>query len=191
VFADFVNAIVSVIGYLWPFKLVGPWERGLYLVFGRIVTPWRWVGFSLRPLNDHELPSGMYLCLPFFTEVHQVAISYDYVKSGRLDLTLKDGRILTCAAVAKARIVDLKQAYIAYHDYEVDRVSAFQAAISETLVEADPDRFEAGKRGRLLGSSLLKAVREAFEGIGHEVESVQVTTFVLQPKVFRLLQEDK
>jgi regulator of protease activity HflC (stomatin/prohibitin superfamily) len=183
--------VVNSIEFLWPFKIVNQWERALYLVNGHVVVPWRWVACDrdLRtPMTSKELPPGLYLRLPFFTDVHSAAISWNYVESHRLDLTLKDGRTASFEAVAKMRLVDIYGAYVGYYDFDVDIVAAFRAAISETLVTADPERFEPERRGRLLGTSLLQATRAAVAPIGHEVESVQVTTFVLQPKVFRLLQ---
>lgn len=183
--------VVSSIEFLWPFKIVHEWERALYIANGHVVIPWRWVAMDrdLRtPMESKELQPGLYFRLPFFTDVHCVAVSWNYVDSKRLDLTLKDGRTASFEAVAKVRTVDVVAAYVGYYDFDIDIVAAFRAAISETLVEAEPERFDAGKRGRLLGTSLLRATREAIGPIGHECESVQVTTFVLQPKVFRLLQ---
>jgi len=185
---DLWQLVVQFAEFLWPFRIISQWERALYLVNGRVVIPWRWVAFRWQALDSQELPPGLYLVFPFFATIHQVAIAWDYVDSGRLDLTLKTGEALSCEAVAKMRVVDLYKAYVGFHDYEIDRRAMLKAAISETLVEADAERFESGKRGRLLGSSLLKAVRDGASDLGHEVESVQVTTFVLKPKVFRLLQ---
>ena len=37
----------------------------------------------------------------------------------------------------------------------------------------------------------MRAVREESAKLGHEVEAVQVTTFILQPKVLRLLTESR
>lgn len=184
---DLWQLVVQFAEFLWPFRVVSQWERGLYLVNGRVVTPWCVVGFWKRQVGQELLP-GLYLVFPYFATVHQVAISWDYVDSGRLDLTLKTAQALSCEAVAKMRVVDLYRAYINFHDYELDRKAMLRAAISETLVEADAERFESGRRGRLLGGSLLATVRAGAAEIGHEVESVQVTTFVLNPKVFRLLQ---
>lgn len=185
---DLWQLVVQFASFLWPFHTVNEWERALYLFNGRVVTPWRWVGFSLKPQVGRELKPGLYLVFPYFAKVHSVAVSWNYVDTKRLDLTLKDGRTLTCEAVAKVRVVDLYAAYVGYYDYDIDIVAAFRAAVSETLVSAEADRFEPDKRGRLLGTSLLRAIREVGTGMGHEVESVQVTTFVLQPKVIRLLQ---
>lgn len=185
---DLWQLVVQFASFLWPFHTVNEWERALYLFNGRVVTPWRWVGFSPRAQSGRELPPGLYLVFPYFAKIHSVAVSWNYVETKRLDLTLKDGRTLTCEAVAKARVIDLYAAYIGYYDYDIDLAAAFRAAVSETLVTADAERFEPEKRGRLLGTSLLRSLRDVASTMGHEVESVQVTTFVLQPKVLRLLQ---
>lgn len=187
--ADFLNTLLQFFEYLWPLKVIRPWERGLYIVCGRVVTPWRWVAFSFRPLPSAELPPGLYLAFPFFVDVHQVGIAWDFVKSGRLDLTIKDGSTLSCAAVAKMKVVDCALAYLSYHDYDIDRVAMLQATVSEILVEAEPEKFSPEKRGKLLGKSLLKEVREAAAKMGMEVESVQVTTFILHSRTLRLLSD--
>lgn len=173
-FADLVSAIVQVVQFIWPLRIVNQWERGLYTIFGRI----KW-----------EVGPGIYPVVPWFCEVHEIPTSWDYVESGRLDLTLKDGRLLSCEAIAKMRVVELQKAWVAFHDYEVDRRKMLKAVVSELLQEADPERFEPGRRGRLLGSSLLKAVQDGAAPIGVECESVRVTTFVLGARTYRLLTE--
>ena len=169
---DLWQVIVQFAEFLWPFHTVNQWERALYLFNGRVITPWRWVAFSRTALTSRELPPGLYLVFPYFAKVHSVTVAWNYVDSKRLDLTLKDGKTLSCEAIAKVRVVDLYAAYIGYYDYDVDIVDALRAAISETLVKADPERFEPEKRGRMLGGSLLNAVREAATAMGHECESV-------------------
>lgn len=171
---DLVQALVQIVQFLWPFRIINQWERGLYTVFGRIV----W-----------ELGPGLYPVIPWFCDVCEIPTSWDFVESGRLDLTLKDDRTLSCEAIAKMRVVDMKKAWVAFHDYEVDRRKMLKAVVSELLQEADAERFEPSRRGRLLGTSMLKAVQEGASAIGCEVESVRVTTFVLGARTYRLLTE--
>lgn len=174
-FADLVSAVVQIIGFLWPFRIVEQWERGLYTFCGRIA--------------GKELAPGLYPVVPWFCDVKEIPMSWDYVESGRLDLTLRDGRTLSGEAVAQMRVVDLRKAWVAFHDYEVDRRKMLRAVVSELLQEADPERFEPSRRGRLLGSSLLKAVQEGAAPIGCEVYAVQMTTFILGARSYRLLTD--
>lgn len=187
--SDFLHTLVEFAAFLWPVKVVHQWEAGLYVCAGRVVTPWAWVGLRRKPFASHILPAGLYLAVPWVCDVHTVTMTWDYVESGRMDVLLKDGRIVSCEALAKMRVVDPFVAYVEFGDFAMDRPRMLRAVVAETLAEAESDRFAPERRGRLLGSSLLKAVRDAAEPLGHEVETVQVTTFILQPKVLRLLTE--
>lgn len=186
--SDFLHTLIEFLAYLWPASIVGQWERGVYLCGGRNVKPWRWVALG-RVFEGAALPPGVYLKAPWLCEVHAVKMTWDFVESGRFDVILKDGRIASVEVLAKMRVTDPLTAWLEFGDFEIDRARMLRATAAETLSEADPERFTPEKRGRLLGSSLLKAVREAGASMGHEVEAVQVTTFILQPKVLRLLTE--
>lgn len=188
--ANLWQAIVDSFKYLWPFVIVHQWEVGLYTVFGRFVTPWRLVGFRRRALPK-ILGPGLYLRIPFFTQLREIGLTWDFMESGRLDITLRDGRELTCEVVAKLRVNDPVMAYFEFGDYPEDMRRALRAAVSEVLSEADSERFSQDRRVRLLGQSLLAGVRTAAARIGFEVEAVQVTTFILQPKIHRLLMDGK
>lgn len=174
-FAELVNLLISVCQFIWPFRMVEQWERGVKTSFGRI--------------TDTQVSPGVYFVIPWFMDVKEIPGSWDYVESGRMDLTLKDGRTLSCEATAKMRVVDFGKAWADFHDYETDRHRMLRAVVSELLQEADPERFEPARRGRLLGGSLLKAVQDGAAPIGCEVESVQMTTFVVGHRTFRLLQQ--
>lgn len=173
---DFLRSLVDFASYLWPFAIVHQWERGIYFIFGR-------PKFGL-------LQPGLYPKIPWFTDVHPIGVTWSYVKTGRLDLVLKDDRILSCDVTAKMRVIDPLRAYLEYHDFEHDAVLMLEAVASETLTEADAERFTAARRGRLLGGSMLKAVQDGASSIGYEVESVQFTTFILNAKTVRLLTEN-
>jgi regulator of protease activity HflC (stomatin/prohibitin superfamily) len=187
--ADFLKGLVQFAEFLWPIKPVRQFERGLYVWCGVIIRPPSWAILTGTVLEDEVLGPGLYLALPFFGDVHAVSQAWDFVESGRLDLTLKDGRTLSCEVVAKMRVTGPRAAWVEYEDYTVDRRKMLRAAVSEVLQEAEPDRFAPDRRGRLLGGSLLAGVRKGAEPMGHEVESVQVTTFVLNPRTFRLLSD--
>lgn len=173
--ADLLNTLVQIAAYIWPFRIINQWERGLYTIFGRIYF--------------RELGPGLYPVIPWFCDVKEIPVSWDYVESGRLDLIIKDGRTLSCEIIAKMRVVQLQVAWVAFHDYEIDRRKMLRAVVSTALREADAERFEPARRGRLLGSSLLKAVQDGAAPIGCEVETVDVTTFILGARTYRLITE--
>lgn len=172
---ELLNTLAQFAEFLWPFRVVHQWKLGIFIFCGRATR------IGLKP--------GIYPVVPWFMDVDQVTVAWDYVESGRLDISLKDGRSLSCEVIAKMRVADVGKAWIDFHDYQKDRRLMLRAAVAETLTEADPERFEPERRGRLLGGSLLKAVQSGGAPIGLEIESVQVTTFILQPKVVRLLTD--
>lgn len=185
---DFLRTALEALAYFWPLRIVHAWEAGLYIVNGTPVRPWRIVRWSRGPSPDGViLRPGLYFTIPWFVDVHTVGLAWDAVESGRIDLVLKDDRVLSCAVVAQMRVSDPQAAYIGFQDYGVDRIALLRAAVADTLAAADAERFTSDRRGRLLGQSLLAAVQDMARAMGHEVRSVQVTTFVLQPRVFRLL----
>lgn len=183
------QVITESVKYLWPFVIVHQWELGIYTVFGRYVQPWRIMGFRLRHALPKVLKPGLYIRIPFFTQLKEVTIAWDFVESGRLDVTLRDDRALTFEFTALARIVDPELAYFGFHDFEADLKKALRAAVADFLMSEDTERFLPERRGRLLGKSLLLAAQKAAAKVGHEVEEVSVVTFVLQPRIFRLLQD--
>ena len=187
--ADFLKTLIQFIEFLWPLKVVRQWESGLYMWCGKIITPWRILAFRLRPLPGVDLGPGIYLTLPFFGDVHAVSLAWDFVESGRFDVTLKDNRQLSCEVVAQMRVVDPRAAWLGFDDYSIDRRKMLRAVASEMLQEAEPERFAPERRGRLLGASLLGAIRSGAEPLGHEVASVRVPTFILGSRTLRLLTE--
>lgn len=154
---DLWRAIVEFIGYLWPLHIVWRWERGIYLVLGEPVVAWRAVGIrvgadrlELKQHSPKVLPAGVYLKIPFFTDVHPVSVAWDFAETDQIDVTLQDGRSLSCVGVAQVRVTDPLVAYLEFHDYEVDRKRMLTAAISELLQEAEPERFNPERRGIFL-----------------------------------------
>jgi regulator of protease activity HflC (stomatin/prohibitin superfamily) len=185
---DFLKTLFDTVVYFWPFCLVHQWEAGIYLVNGVPVRPWKYVRLSKGSSGDGLVcKPGLYLKLPWFTDMHCVGLAWDAVESGRIDLVARDNKTISCAVVAQMRVNDPVLAYTEYGNYDVDRVALLRAAVADTLATAESERFDPDRRGRLLGQSLLAAVQALGKRIGHEVDSVQVTTFVLQPKVLRLL----
>ena len=185
--SDVLSLVLQFITFLWPCKIVAPWEKAIYTVGGRIVRPWRIARVMADEPDGTELGPGLYLTIPWLCEVHEMATSWDYITTERLDITLKDGRKLTCRAIAKVRLTNAHRAYVAFHDYGKDLPSMLETVVSDLLQEADPERFEPAKRGRLLGSTLLNATQKAGGEMGHEVESVHLPVFVLEPRIYRIL----
>lgn len=187
---DFLQTLFNALAYFWPFRIVNQWEKGLYIVNGTVVRPWRIMRWSRGPVNTDGsdlCDPGLYLTIPWFVVMHEVNMCWDVVNSERLDVVLKDNRTLTVSVVAMMRVTDPVAAYLGFQDYSADRVGLLRATVADELSSAESERFAPDRRGMLLGRTLLAAVQKMGKRIGHEVEDVQVTSFILQPKALRLL----
>jgi regulator of protease activity HflC (stomatin/prohibitin superfamily) len=56
---DFVRALIDIIQFVWPFRVVDQWEKGGYYVCGRW---WK------------EMGPGLKVVVPWFTHVEPVSI---------------------------------------------------------------------------------------------------------------------
>lgn len=171
--SDFVRLVIDWIAYLWPLRLVEPWERGLYVVCGR------WT-FEVKP--------GVYFCPPWFCAVKTCAICQAIICTPRQDVTLTDGGRLSFTASANVRVTDVTAAFVQIDNYTETTQENIAAVLSEKLSEVDASRITADKRGRLL-SDLKRWVNEETKTYGVEVEKLRFTNFVLNAPTFRLLQD--
>lgn len=170
---DLLRLALDSIQYLWPFRRVQPWERGLYIICGR------WV---------REVGPGIYPILPWFIEVREENAVLGLVSTPRQDITLTDGKMLTFAATANVRVSNLRKAYLDVERYHETAQENIAAVLAQKLAEVDASRVAADKRGRLL-ADLRRWVNEETQLYGVTVEKLRFTTFVVNAKTFRLLQE--
>jgi regulator of protease activity HflC (stomatin/prohibitin superfamily) len=170
---ELLQLALNSIEFLWPIRRVQPWERGLYIVCGR------WV---------REVGPGIYLMLPWFIEVRSESTVLALISTPRQDITLTDGKMLTFATTSNVRITDLRKAYLEVEAYHQTAQENIAAVLAEKLAEVDAARVTADKRGRLL-SDLKKWVNAETDIYGVTVERLRFTTFVVNAKTFRLLQE--
>lgn len=170
-FGDFFRLIQQWIEFLWPFAMVREWETGGYYVCGRF---WKTVG------------PGVYPVVPWFTDIVQFSKATAIVGTPRLDITLKDGTLLSFAASATVRMVDFNLAVNTVEDFRETTQELIAAALAEKLAEADPGRLDPESRGRLFAALRGAVQREAAE-FGIEVSKLRFTTFVVNPRTYRLL----
>ena len=172
-FGDLLGRVFEFIEFLWPLSKVEQWEGGVYQVFGKMrkcVGPGIWPKF------------------PWFIDVHVTSTAWRPIGTGRHDITTKDGNMLTFEAIALFRVVELKKSMVVIHDDEHGMLNLLTSVLAERLAEGDPERFAPEKRGRL-NTSLQQAVEREAAEFGLEVKWVRFSTFVLNPKTFRLLSE--
>lgn len=170
---DFLRVLLDSIQFLWPVGRIQPWERGLYIVCGR----WVW-----------EVGPGIYPLLPWFVEVRAENAVLALISTPRQDITLTDGKMLTFASTANVKVTNLRKAYLDVERYHETAQENIAAVLAEKLAEVDAARVTADKRGRLL-SDLKRWVNDETQIYGVTVEKLRFTTFVVNARTVRLLQE--
>jgi hypothetical protein len=168
---DFLRIVLDSLQFLWPFRIVRQWERAGYYVRGRF---WKTIG------------PGVYPLVPWFMDIHTVSVVPAILTTPRLDITIKDGSVVSFQVSATVRVANLDLAVNGVDNYTETTQELVAAVVAEKLAEVDSDRLSPEKRGRLLSDLKKWAVMEA-EQYGIEVQKLRFTTFVSRPKVFRLL----
>jgi regulator of protease activity HflC (stomatin/prohibitin superfamily) len=168
---DFLRLLLDAIAYIWPFRIVYQYQRGCYFVLGKF---WREVG------------PGVYPVVPWFTEVQEADIAEAIIGTGRLDITLSDGSMLSFAARATVQVVDARAALVDVDQYRETAQEALEAVLADRLADLDAARLENGSRRRLL-NTLRAAVAEELKPYGVEVKKIRFTSFVLNAKAYRFI----
>ena len=168
---DFLRILLDSIQFLWPFRIVKQWERAGFYVFGRW---WR------------EIGPGLYPMIPWFTEILEVSIVEGIVGTGRQDITLSDGTMLSFAATATVRVVDAKAALNSVDAFEETMQELLGSVLADKLAEVDVARLTYEKRGRLF-SDLRRWVADEALPYGIEVRKVRFTSFITNAKAHRLI----
>lgn len=169
--SDFLRILLDSIEYLWPLRRVEEWERGGYYVLGRW---WR------------EVKPGIYFVVPWFSDIKTASFAEAIVGTGRQDITLSDGSMLSFSATATVRVVDLKAALNAVDEYTETMRESLASVLADKLAEVDAARLTPEKRGRLF-ADLRRWVAEEAIGYGIEVRKVRFTSFITNAKAHRLI----
>lgn len=171
--AELLRALVDVIGYLWPFRIVWEWEAGAYYICGH---HWRPVGRGCWPV------------IPFFCDVKAVNIVPDVYSTGLNDITTKDGGILSFDATVTLVVTDAGAALNSVVNYEETVVETAGAILADTLADLDAERLSPDRRRGLIRTCLTAINREVV-GYGVEVTALRFTTFVRDVRTYRLLRD--
>jgi regulator of protease activity HflC (stomatin/prohibitin superfamily) len=170
---DLLRAIVEIVQYIWPLRLVHTWEGGGYYVFGRW---WKEVG------------PGIYFIVPFFSDVKTISVASAIVGTGRQDITLLDGTTLSFSATVWAKIVDVYKAFNLVDEPTSTTQELLASLLADTLAETPVDRLRGSKRktNNLFKDLEEQLKREALE-FGVEIHELRFTSFVLGVKTHRFL----
>lgn len=170
---DLARIIIDVISFVWPFRLVYQWHRGGYYICGRF---WRPVG------------PGLYPVVPWFIDVKVITAVTEVVGIERQDVTLQDKTIVSFSAAAKYRVIDYNLAMNTVMDHEHVCTELLAAVMADRMASVAAERVQPEKRGRLL-ADLTRWYQEEVEQFGIKVDAVYFTNFVLNPRIFRLIQD--
>lgn len=170
---DFLRILLDSIQYLWPLRLIQQWERGGFYFLGR----WQ-----------RELGPGCYPIVPFFMEIRCISIVPAIVSTGRQDITLSDGTLLSFTASATVRVADLNLAVNTVDNFTETTQELLGAVLSDKLARIDAERVKPDRRTELL-RSLRTAVATEAALFGIEVSNIRFTTFVTNVRTYRLLQD--
>lgn len=168
---DFLRLLLDAIAYVWPFRIVYQYQRGCYYVLGRF---WREVG------------PGIYPVVPWFTEVTEADVAEAIVGTGRQDITLADGTMLSFSATATCRVVSARAALNDVDQYRETAQEALASVLADRLADLDVAKLENGSRRRLL-TTLRNAVGDELGPYGISVSKVRFTSFILNAKAHRLI----
>lgn len=170
---ELVRLVFDFIEFLWPFRAVEQWERGVYYFFGKC---WRTVG------------PGRWPVIPYFMEVRAVGIAPSIVGTPLLTITLKNGDALTFSVAATVFVEDAAAALNKIEDYEETTQELLGARVAEKLAEVDPNRIDSGSRRRL-ATDLARWLDEETVEYGVRVTALRFTNFVVNVRTYRFLTD--
>lgn len=169
--SNLLQPIFDFLQFLWPLHKIEQWEEGAFYRFGRF---------------RYLVGPGIVFAFPWFEEVKARSVVEGIVRGNRQDITLRDGRVVSFAASAVVRVADLATAMNGIDQYEETMQELLESVVADKLREMPPARLVPENLGRVLGS-LTKAVKQEADEMGLAVRKVRFPTFVISPKVFRVM----
>lgn len=171
--SEFFQQLLGFIREFWPLVIVRQWQHGCFYRGGRF-----------RSVQG----PGLYWVVPFLDEMVPVGSVPAIVFTGRQDITLADGSILSWQAAATMMVTDPARVTHGVDSYAETARECLSAVLADRLASVDADRIVPEKRGRLL-ADLTRWVNEELEPYGMRAERVRFVTFVRNAKTIRLMQD--
>ena len=103
--ADFLRALVEIVHYLWPVRVVWSYELGVRFVGGK--TP-------------KQINPGVYFFVPFFMRIETLSIAQDTIDLPFQSITTKDKRAVDVSVNFAFRITDAVAYYTNVQDFETN-----------------------------------------------------------------------
>lgn len=179
---DFLRILLDSISYLWPFRIVAQYERGVYTVCGRRVA-------IPRRLGGPDAKCGVpWPIIPFFTDVKTVTVVRSTLTTPLQTITCQDGGTLTFSASAQVEVEDANLAFNAVHDWEETTAEDVAAVLAEKLAAVPVAKLEPDARARLIGDC-RRALTAQVRDYGITILSLRFNNFVRNIRVFRIFND--
>jgi regulator of protease activity HflC (stomatin/prohibitin superfamily) len=171
---NWVQTLIEVIKYIWPFRIVHQWERGVYYVFGRCVG---------------TVPAFVWPIIPYFCDVKPTSVVPGIISTPLLTITTKDGKgTVTFSAAATVRVADPRKAWNNV-DTVAETVREMLAAVTaHELSLVDPGRLDGDSRRRLI-TSMIGWLNSEMDFMGCEVSALRFTNFVVNMRAYRFMTD--
>lgn len=173
--SNWLSVLIDAIQYLWPFRAVEHWQRGVYY----------WLGKSFKVVGPGRWP-----VIPFFMDVREVNVVPSIFATPLQIVGLRDGKTLTFSATVTVVVEDAEAALNNVERYEETTLELVSGVLGERLADVDPERFDPGygKRSRLL-EELRNEIDQQTRAWGVRITGVRFTNFAVGVKAYRFLTE--
>lgn len=181
-FGDFFSLIKEFISYLWPFRIVEQYERGVYYFLGKVVQVPKWYG-------GPDCTAGhLWIVVPFFCDIKTLMVVRDTVVTPIQTIEVIGGKSLTFNASAQLEIEAIDLALNTVVKLKQTAAEDIAAILAEKLATVEPDKLEPEARGRLVGGC-RQAISAAISKYGVRLLSLRFNNFVRNMRTYRLFQE--
>lgn len=178
---NWLQTLVTVFEYLWPFRRVEQWERGVLYVWAR-----HWKRWPARK-SDHTIGPGIWFVIPYFTNIQTASAVRGVTGTPLQQVTGMDGQQITFSVAMTWHIYNVASAW-----NNTDRVletgqELLAGVCAEKLAAVEPERLEALHRPRLI-ADMTGWLNQELKFIGCEVNALRFTNFVVGQQSIRTLR---
>lgn len=117
---ELLRLALDVWRYIWPFRIVAPWGRGVYFVWGHY---WRTVGPGIWPV------------LPYFTNLTAVSVVPAIYSTPLQTVTANDGQTLAFSASITTVVENAAQALNSVDQYHETTIELVSGLLAEELAK--------------------------------------------------------
>jgi regulator of protease activity HflC (stomatin/prohibitin superfamily) len=167
---NWFSAVIEFLERFWPLEKVMEFERGVPYLNGHLRerATWWCYGGNLEP--------GLYVIVPWFMEIHQVAVKPDILKLWNLNVTTRDDKPIRLRANVRYEIFDAVKAWNEVQDFKDNLGDEARTHIASVVRERDYSELlgDQGKIERECKNEMNKVVKDW----GIKVIRVGITDFI-------------